>query len=542
MNGGTNLKTWVVMSVLLLGIVSVAAGRTIYVDDDGPADFSNIQAAINDANNGDTVIVADGVYTGPGNRDIDFGGMAITVRSENGPENCIIDCNGTESDRHRGFYFHSGENANSAIIGLTITNGYAICDYCRPPLIFCAELGGAIYCDWYSSPTISNCIISGNTAGVYGAGGGIACFASNPTVSNCIFVGNFAYAGGGMFLIGRSDPTIINCTFSGNEAGGGGGIYNGRFVSSAENSPKVINCIFWGDSPDEIYVYDSTPVITYSDVEGGWAGEGNIDVDPCFADPGYWDANGTPEDANDDFWVDGDYHLRSQAGRWEPSSQTWVQDDVTSPCIDAGNPNSPIGLEPFPNGGRINMGAYGGTKEASKSYFGEPLCRTIVAGDINGDCIINFKDFAIMALHWLEDNRPVNCNSIVKDGIEYYMQTNKSVYSLGETVEMLYRVTNLRDHEVTFNFNDQVQHYFTVKDNGNLIWDAPKVGPPAGSAFVLQPNGYKEYSETWDMVDNQGILITPGTYEITGSLHPVLLAREDKDKYVPVSVSIEIVP
>ena len=62
--------------------------------------------------------------------------------------------------------------------------------------------------------------------------------------------------------------------------------------------------------------------------------------------------------------------------------------------------------EPFPNGGIINMGAYGGTAEASKSYFGEPVCETIVAGDINGDCKVNFKDFALMAFHWLEDNNP----------------------------------------------------------------------------------------------------------------------------------------
>jgi hypothetical protein len=87
-----------------------------------------------------------------------------------------------------------------------------------------------------------------------------------------------------------------------------------------------------------------------------------------------------------------------------------------------------------------------------------------------------------------------------------------------------------------------VQHYFTVKQNENLIWDVPKVGFPAFSSFTLPPNGYKEYSETWNMLNNQGILITPGTYEITGSLHPVFLTQQDKDRYVPVSVQIEIIP
>ncbi|MBC8218548.1 MAG: hypothetical protein H8E73_08790 [Planctomycetes bacterium] len=56
-----------------------------------------------------------------------------------------------------------------------------------------------------------------------------------------------------------------------------------------------------------------------------------------------------------------------QAGRWNPTDETWEIDDVISPCIDTGGPLSPVGAEPEPNGGRINMGAYGGTAEASKS-------------------------------------------------------------------------------------------------------------------------------------------------------------------------------
>ena len=113
--------------------------------------------------------------------------------------------------------------------------------------------------------------------------------------------------------------------------------------------------------------------------------------------------------ALDDFFGDSsndDYHLKSQAGRWDPNSQIWIQDGVTSSCIDAGDPMSPIGFEPFPNGGIINMGAYGGTTEASKSYFGRPVCEIIVAGDVNGDCIVNYLDFRLMALNWLRDESP----------------------------------------------------------------------------------------------------------------------------------------
>jgi hypothetical protein len=97
----------------------------------------------------------------------------------------------------------------------------------------------------------------------------------------------------------------------------------------------------------------------------------------------------------------GDFHLKSQAGHWDLASKGWIRDSVTSPCVDAGDPNSPIGEEPFPNGGRINMGVYGGTAEASKSYFGKPVCDTVIPGDINGDCKVDFKDLVILTQHWL---------------------------------------------------------------------------------------------------------------------------------------------
>ena len=434
MQGRVQNSIWLVIAIFVLAMGCTAAGRTIYVDDDGPADFNNIQAAINDANDGDTVIVADGTYTGTGNRDINFSGKAITVKSENGPVNCIIDCNGTDTDFHRGFYFHSGEGGDSVLEGITITNGYAD-----------GNTGGGIYCS-RSSPTISNCIIRGNVApvirvpdGIWGGtlvfnnGGGIGCYKSSPTITECYIVANRATgAGGAISLWGCSNPEIRNCVITGNIAphedyGRGGAIHShssspiisnctitGNLAGASGGGiycvyggiPAVTNSISWANLPLGIYVSTgapATPVVTYSNIQGGWPGKGNTDVDPCFADVGYWDPNGTPQDANDDFWVDGDYHLKSQAGRWEPSNQSWVVDNVTSPCIDAGDMASPIGLESFPNGGIINMGAYGGTEEASKSYFGEPVCETIVAGDINGDCKVNYKDFALMALHWLEE-------------------------------------------------------------------------------------------------------------------------------------------
>ena len=272
-----------------------------------------------------------------------------------------------------------------------------------------AVFGGGI-CNWDANELIlTNCTFNGNTA--MRDGGGIFNRRTSSTLKNCILTGNKAYGeliytgeGGGLYAFG--DTILNNCTFSGNWA------HQGRAISKYSDSfLRLNNCILWNGGDEISKSNPSTLTVTYSNIQGGMEGEGNIDADPCFANPGYWaDADDPnivvePNDPNA-VWVDGDYHLKSQAGRWDPVSQSWVQDDTTSPCIDAGDPNSPIGHEPFPNGGIINMGAYGGTVEASKSYFGKPVCETIIAGDINGDCKVDFDDLMILMNHWLEDHTP----------------------------------------------------------------------------------------------------------------------------------------
>ena len=287
---------------------------------------------------------------------------------------------------------------------------------------------GAGLLNWESSPLLINCVFAGNRAD--GRGGAIANsgnYVSGPTLVNCLLSDNSAENGGAMYNEGPHTSRslkLINCTITGNFARDWcGGIYNNP-SEYHENSSALTNCILWGnrdgdtDSQGQSEQIDgATPVIDNCCVEG-WIGDlggiGNFDANPYFAAPGlwiegYWNDNDTPDDDEDDFWIDpsrvpGRYYLKSQAGRWDPNSQSWVIDAVTSPCIDAGDPMSPIGHEPFPNGGMINIGAYGGTAEASKSYFGRPVCETIVAGDINGDCMIDFRDFAFIGLHWLERN------------------------------------------------------------------------------------------------------------------------------------------
>ena len=110
-----------ILSFIFLLLVIQCQAEIITVDDDGPADFNNIQAAISESYSGDVIEVQPGIYTGLGNRNIDYGGKAITVRSTNGPDDCIIDCASDPNNFYRGFYFHTNEGANSVLDGFKIT-------------------------------------------------------------------------------------------------------------------------------------------------------------------------------------------------------------------------------------------------------------------------------------------------------------------------------------------------------------------------------------------------------------------------------------
>ena len=196
-----------------------------------------------------------------------------------------------------------------------------------------ANMGGGMSNDDHSSPVVTGCTFSGNSVAEPGGDGGGMYneYYSSPKVTDCMFSKNSASDdGGAMRNWSNCSPTLTNCTFSDNSARYGGGIYN------YDSNSIVENCILWANEStstgNQIDNDSATPVIRYSDIAGsggsgaGWDDDlgsddgGNNDTDPLFAQPGYWDPNGTPHDPEDDFWVDGDYHLQP-----------------TSPCIDAGD-------------------------------------------------------------------------------------------------------------------------------------------------------------------------------------------------------------
>ena len=173
----------------------------------------------------------------------------------------------------------------------------------------------------------------------------------------------------GIWINGCS-PKITNVTVVGNAYGlirtGGWG-----------NPPNISNSIFWSNISADLSCEEVACEVTYSCIERGGTGEGIISDGPLFAD-----------------LAGGDYHLLSQRGRHRPTTQEWVLDEVTSPCVDAAEPWANPSPERMPNGGRLNMGAFGGTYYASMSEW--PL-----AGDVNRDGVINMEDFALVAENWL---------------------------------------------------------------------------------------------------------------------------------------------
>jgi hypothetical protein len=281
----------VAVGVAVAVLASAAQADTIYVDIDncpGPGSgtkgdpYCSIQTAINNAVDTDEIVVAPGTYV----EAINFLGKAVTLRSDLGPHLTTID-GGGESFYRTVVTCDSGEGPDTILHGFTITGAYEFSTgggmsnlSSSPTVTNCtfsqnlAAHGGGMSNDNGSKPTVINCTFSGNWAH---RGGGMFNHDSDPTVIGCTFSGNFSVLhGGGMWNIG-SNATVINCTFNGNasELIGGGMMINA-------GNPILISCIFWGNAPEEVWDWSDSLVVTYSNVQGGWPGQGNIGADPLF--------------------------------------------------------------------------------------------------------------------------------------------------------------------------------------------------------------------------------------------------------------------
>jgi hypothetical protein len=340
------LATISVALTISLFCVSRSSGRIHNVFPDGSGEYENIQAAIDAAIDGDTVMLADGQFAGRGNINLKYYGKAILVCSESGnQENCLINIEGEfNEEAERGFIFESNETPSSILKDLTIINGNADgpCPACE---------GAGIYVH-YSSPTIINVICRDNYAS---NGAGIMCVGGAPIIQNCRFINNTGFDGSGIMCLDSSRATFSHCLIADNHADlRGGGISlqafcnvtmtnctisnndatQGAGIAAWESDYYIENCIIAGnDTGASVYAYgESNLDIVYTDIFGNAGGDwidiiydqygifGNISLNPEFASEST-----------------GDYHLT-----------------VDSPCIDAGNPESPRD----PDSTIADLGAY----------------------------------------------------------------------------------------------------------------------------------------------------------------------------------------
>jgi len=368
-----------VLSILLCSNLLLAI--TINVPDDQPT----IQMGIDASADTDTVLVQPGTYI----ENINYNGQIITVASlflttqdTSYISQTIIDGN------HIGSVvtFESGEDSTAVLFGLIIQNGFG--------------WGGGIYCS-QSNPSLENIIIRNNTGGFNTSGSGIYCIYSSPSLKNVIINNNSTVnIGGGISLCLNSNPRLENTTICNNSAGA----YGGGICCISDSNPSLINCIHWNNIPQEIYCGIGTITAIYSDIQGGWEGEGNINVDPLFVDP-----------------ENGDYHLTE-----------------CSPCIDAGNPNSPFD----PDGTIADMGAF---------YYdqGTGVDEEDIQSSINNIQLSNYPN-------------PFNPTTTISFSIQNDSEVNLSIYNIkGQKINTLaHNEFTKGNHSVIWN---------GIDENNNLV-------------------------------------------------------------------------
>jgi len=250
-------------------------GRSYLVDLTGAGDFLTIQEGLSAASDGDTVLVAPGVYTGPGNKNLSFGGGSTVVRGLASRDETVIDCEGAG----RGFYIGGG--AAPVIENLMVTNGDTIrgggmyLEGTSPTLRnvrfvdnASTDGGGGLYCR-NGSPTLEDVLFDDNTANVQG--GGMLCVNSSASLTDVVFFRNAAAGSGGGMACVFSSPSITGTVFRRNSAGLGGGLYCG------DSDPSITSCTMVeneGSLGSGICCVDGVaPAIRYTIIAYGSPGE-----------------------------------------------------------------------------------------------------------------------------------------------------------------------------------------------------------------------------------------------------------------------------
>ncbi len=385
-----------------------------------PADYSIIQAGINAAVGGDSVIVASGIY----NEVVNLNGKAITLRGLNGAERTIIDGSGLGDSVVKCI---NGEGADTIIDGFTITggNGSNFGDFyggggminanSRATISNCVfmenssfkatesyinRFGGGIF-NIKSNPTITDCTFFLNLAF---SGGGIANYDSNPKITNCIIKANNAINdGGGIWNNANSAALINNCIIDKNISAEGGGAYNNgdiNFLNCTFFGNKsrrdgygglygegglasITNCIFWNN--DRLMCCNGFIVYNYSNIQNAGPnqpGIGNIDADPLFIDSD-----------------NGDFRLQAN-----------------SPCIDTGDPSLRDS-----DGTRSDMGALFYDQETKLTKF--------TRGDANDDGKLDISD-PIQTSRHLFFKEEANCLDAHDSNDDGKLDSNDILYSL----------------------------------------------------------------------------------------------------------------
>lgn len=375
--------------------------------------FETIQQALDAAQDGDTLILMPGVYTGAGNYDLHSSGLSLTIRSIEPDKWNIVESTVIDPQQQGGvFIFTSAEQDRIVVEGLTFQNAVKLAPFnssgpYEPPY-YVEPHGAALFADG-GQIDIRFCLFYNCQAEL---GGAVYFGDVEATVSHCIFAGNVGWSGGALIADLGSRVSLEQCTLAGNMADISGGATACEFGSTL----AIKRSILWGNGliePDakgpQLYAVDqdSRIEVAYSLVQDGQDGayaegiaaeiildESVIDADPLFAS---FDTEQSPFT-----W---DLRLQSVFGRWNPAVHNWVMDANTSPCIIAGPIEADYSREPWPNGRRANIGAYGNTAQAS--LYGN-------IADLNIDGRVDMTDLAALAAVWMD--APVDYEDFDQNG------------------------------------------------------------------------------------------------------------------------------